>query len=56
LKDVAGPLKALLDKECASRQEEIRRVLTEEVKVKYVNPANGYVIMNNGCICFVGTK
>ncbi|MGN6624653.1 MAG: class I SAM-dependent methyltransferase [Candidatus Nitrosocosmicus sp.] len=56
LKDVAGPLKALLDNESASRQEEIRRVLAEEVKAKYANPANGSVIMNNECICFVGTK
>ena len=56
LKDVAGPLKALLDKESASKQEEIRKVITEEVKAKYTNPANDSVIMNNECICFVGTK
>ncbi|MGN6615031.1 MAG: class I SAM-dependent methyltransferase [Candidatus Nitrosocosmicus sp.] len=56
LKDVAGPLKALLDNESASRQEEIRRVLAEEVKAKYANPSNGSVIMNNECICFVGTR
>ncbi len=56
MKDVAGPLKALLDKESASKQEEIRKVITEEVKAKYTNPANDSVIMNNECICFVGAK
>ena len=56
LKDIAAPLKAILDKESASRQEEIWKVVAKEVKDNFTNPGNGSVIMNNECICFVGTK
>jgi len=59
VKDIAAPLKAMLDKESASRQEEIWTVVAKEVKANYTNTGNdadGSVIMNNECICFVGTK
>lgn len=56
LKDIAGPLKALLDKESASRQDEIWNIVAKDVKVNYTNSNDGSVIMNNECICFVGTK
>jgi enediyne biosynthesis protein CalE5 len=56
LKDIAAPLKAILNKESTNRQEKLWKVVAEEVKAKYANPANGSVLMNNECICFVGTK
>lgn len=54
--DVAAPLKALLDKESASRQEEILKVVAKEVKDNFTNPDEGSVKMNNECICFVAAK
>ena len=56
LKGIAGPLKALLDKESSSRQDKIWNIVAKDVKVNYTNPNDGSVIMNNECICFVGTK
>jgi enediyne biosynthesis protein CalE5 len=59
VKDISAPLKAMLDKESASRQEEIWTVVAKEVKANYTNTGNdadGSVIMNNECICFVGSK
>ena len=57
VKDIAVPLNAILDKESTNRQEEIWRVVAKEVKANYTNTDNdGSVIMNNECICFVGTK
>ena len=58
VKDIAAPLKAMLDKESASRQEEIWKAVAKEVKANYTNTGNddGFVIMNNECICFVGSK
>lgn len=57
VKDIAAPLKTMLDKESTNRQEEIWTVVAKEVKANYTNTDNdGSVIMNNECICFVGTK
>jgi ubiquinone/menaquinone biosynthesis C-methylase UbiE len=59
VKDIAVPLKTILEKESTSRQEEIWKVIAEEVKTNYTNTGNdadGAVIMNNECICFVGRK
>ena len=56
VKDIAAPLKALLEKESANRQEEIWTVVAKEVQDNYTNTADGSVQMNNECICFVGTK
>ena len=59
VKDIAAPLKAMLDKESASRQEEIWTVVAKEVKANYTNTdngADGSVKMKNECICFAGTK
>jgi enediyne biosynthesis protein CalE5 len=56
LKDITAPLKAILDKESASRQEKIWKVVAKEVKDNFTNPNDGSVRMNNECICFVGTK
>jgi len=49
----------MLDKESASKQEEIWMVVAKEVKANYTNTdngADGAVKMNNECICFAGTK
>jgi ubiquinone/menaquinone biosynthesis C-methylase UbiE len=57
VKDIAVPLNAILDKESTNRQEEIWKVIAEEVKDNYTNTNNdGSVQMNNECIFFVGTK
>jgi len=59
VKDINVPLKAMLDKESASKQEEIWTVVAKEVKANYTNTdngADGAVKMNNECICFAGTK
>jgi ubiquinone/menaquinone biosynthesis C-methylase UbiE len=59
VKDIAAPLKAILEKESEKKQEEIWKVVSKEVKANYTNTDNdddGSVIMNNECICFVGTK
>jgi ubiquinone/menaquinone biosynthesis C-methylase UbiE len=56
VRDIAAPLKAALEKESASRQEEIWKMVAKEVKDNYTNPVNGSVKMDNECICFVGTK
>jgi ubiquinone/menaquinone biosynthesis C-methylase UbiE len=57
VKDIAAPLKTMLDKESEKKQEEIWTVVAKEVKAKYTNTDNdGSVIMNNECICFIGTK
>ena len=57
VKDIAVPLNAILDKESTNRQEEIWKMIAEEVKDKYTNTNNdGAVQMDNECIFFVGTK
>jgi enediyne biosynthesis protein CalE5 len=57
VKDIAAPLNAILDKESTKRQEEIWKMIAEEVKDKYTNTNNdGAVQMNNECIFFVGIK
>jgi enediyne biosynthesis protein CalE5 len=57
VKDIAAPLKTMLDNESEKKQEEIWTVVAKEVKANYTNTDNdGSVIMNNECICFVGTK
>lgn len=56
LKDVAAPLKALLDNEPERKQEIIWKVVVAEVKSNYTNTADGSVRLNNTCICFVGNK
>jgi ubiquinone/menaquinone biosynthesis C-methylase UbiE len=58
IKDVAAPLKAMLYKESENRREEIWKIVAKDVKANYTNTDNddGSVIMNNECICFVGTK
>jgi enediyne biosynthesis protein CalE5 len=57
VKDIAVPLNAILDKESTKRQEEIWKMIAEEVKDKYTNTNNdGAVQMNNECIFFVGIK
>jgi hypothetical protein len=45
-----------LEKESASKQEEIWKIVAKEVKSKFTNPNDDSVIMDNECICFVGTK
>jgi ubiquinone/menaquinone biosynthesis C-methylase UbiE len=56
VRDIAAPLKSLLDKEPLNRQDEIWKVVAKEVKDNFTNQADGSVIMNNECICFAGTK
>jgi enediyne biosynthesis protein CalE5 len=56
VKDIAAPLKAALDKESTRRQEEIWKMVAKEVKTKFTNSVDNSVIMDNECICFVGTK
>ena len=57
VKDIAVPLNAILDKESTKRQEEIWKMIAEEVKDKYTNTNNdGAVQMNNECFFFVGIK
>jgi ubiquinone/menaquinone biosynthesis C-methylase UbiE len=56
VKDIAVPLKAILDKESTNRQDEIWKVIAEEVNDNFTNNEDGSVTMNNECICFVGSK
>ena len=57
LKGVAAPLKALLDKEFAGKQEEIWEMVAREVKDNFTNQeTDDSIKMDNECICFVGTK
>jgi enediyne biosynthesis protein CalE5 len=57
VKDIAAPLNAILDKESTKRQEEIWKMIAEEVKDNYANTNNNDAVqMNNECIFFVGIK
>ncbi len=56
VRDVATPIKAMLDKESTNRQEEIWKLVTEEVtKSNYTN-ANGSLKLDNECVCVIGTR
>jgi ubiquinone/menaquinone biosynthesis C-methylase UbiE len=56
VRDIAAPLKSLLDKESEKKQEEIWKVVAKEVKDNFTNTDDGSVIMNNECICFAAAK
>lgn len=55
-KATAAPIKIMLDKEPATRQEEIWTRISDEVRNNYANKDDGSVRMDNECICVVGTR
>lgn len=55
-KATAAPIKIILDKEPATRQEEIWTRISDEVRNNYANNDDGSVSMDNECICVVGTR
>jgi ubiquinone/menaquinone biosynthesis C-methylase UbiE len=56
IQDVAGAIKIILNKESANRQEEVWKVITEELSASNYTKDNGSVRMDNECICVVGTR